>query len=752
MLYLNSGKPQRAQRHRIIHDDVLGFAADYRGPLFHALLCDPPYHLTTITKRFGAADAVPAKFGKDGAFARASKGFMGKDWDGGDIAFQAETWAAFYDLLLPGAFGMAFASTRGYHRMACAIEDAGFVIHPMLCWAQSQGFPKATRIKNDMRFNGHRYGLQALKPSIEPICVFSKTEAECYNLLRDQLNDTNVLLEELWAKTMKPSEIASVAHGVNMILSKALRQQDQISKVNGLSVADVERQLIKHQVSYASTVVNEAGIVPLNVIEHTGPSLQNENASSAAKNLASGTRFDQENIVVENVPMPDANSLCWKTPYEMGIDMSTLAAILQSNSEKEKFDLNMIWLWRLILVDVCDMVNKSTIETAKKMITELAILNYSLRKLTRSSQDIQSEKNLSQELLYVVRDVARIFIGLSTYQKEPKQSARTVLEPIAIFQKPYGKRAVDDITSAGAGTLNIDGGRIPTGDSLGGGGYQTPMPAGWDRPHRHNQAQQGDFEQRLADKVAHAEELGRWPGNLALVHDVDCLPSQCVPHCPVLIMGEQSGERQGGAAQLAFRSGLGYQGGNGTNADERVNYSDRGTASRFFYSTDWQQEIQEQIDAEAPFHYTPKASKDERDRGLEDEIARIVNDGRQTPIDNPYQRGETLRVNTHPTLKPIGLTTWLAKLLLPPVEYGPRRLFIPFAGAASEVIGAAQAGWEYIDGVELSQEYSQIARKRLSYYNDPMRTFRLANAKASSDVEPQPTLFSLEELKTAQEA
>lgn len=51
--------------------DILEWAATYDGPPFHALLCDPPYHLTEIAKRFGAEDAAPAQFGADGAFQRA---------------------------------------------------------------------------------------------------------------------------------------------------------------------------------------------------------------------------------------------------------------------------------------------------------------------------------------------------------------------------------------------------------------------------------------------------------------------------------------------------------------------------------------------------------------------------------------------------------------------------------------------------------------------------------------------------------
>ena len=74
------------------------------------------------------------------------------------------------------------------------------------------------------------------------------------------------------------------------------------------------------------------------------------------------------------------------------------------------------------------------------------------------------------------------------------------------------------------------------------------------------------------------------------------------------------------------------------------------------------------------------------------------------------------RRNSHPTIKPIALTRWLATLLLPPKEYAPRRLLVPFAGVGSEMIGAMQAGWEEIVGIELSEEYCEIGRARLAYW------------------------------------
>ena len=94
-----------------------------------AVVTDPPYHFNTIVERFGKESSAPAQFGTDGAFKRASTGFMGKEWDGGDIAFDPMTWSLCLGLLKPGGHLIAFSASRNYHRMAVAIEYAGFEIY-----------------------------------------------------------------------------------------------------------------------------------------------------------------------------------------------------------------------------------------------------------------------------------------------------------------------------------------------------------------------------------------------------------------------------------------------------------------------------------------------------------------------------------------------------------------------------------------------------------------------------------------------
>ena len=116
------------------------------GVQVDSVVTDPPYHLTSITERFGKEGSAPAQYGTDGAFARASKGFMGKEWDGGDIAFRKETWELALKLLKPGGHLLAFSSSRTYHRMAVAIEDAGFEIRDQIMWLYGSGFPKSLNI------------------------------------------------------------------------------------------------------------------------------------------------------------------------------------------------------------------------------------------------------------------------------------------------------------------------------------------------------------------------------------------------------------------------------------------------------------------------------------------------------------------------------------------------------------------------------------------------------------------------------
>jgi site-specific DNA-methyltransferase (adenine-specific) len=146
-----------------------------------SVVCDPPYHLTSIVARASGMSADKAETDshvrraaeRKEAYGRMIGGFMGKQWDGGDIAFRPDVWRECLRVLKSGGYLLAFASTRGFGRMSVAIEDAGFITHPLIAWVFGSGFPKATRIKAE-GFDDFRYGGQALKPAIEPIYMGQK--------------------------------------------------------------------------------------------------------------------------------------------------------------------------------------------------------------------------------------------------------------------------------------------------------------------------------------------------------------------------------------------------------------------------------------------------------------------------------------------------------------------------------------------------------------------------------------------------
>lgn len=98
-----------------------------------SVVCDPPYELTGA-RPGGRSDA---------ARGAVMGGFMGLKWDASGIAHDVQMWAECLRVLKPGGHLLAFSGARTYHRMACAIEDAGFELRDQIMWLYGSGFPKS---------------------------------------------------------------------------------------------------------------------------------------------------------------------------------------------------------------------------------------------------------------------------------------------------------------------------------------------------------------------------------------------------------------------------------------------------------------------------------------------------------------------------------------------------------------------------------------------------------------------------------
>jgi site-specific DNA-methyltransferase (adenine-specific) len=120
------------------------------------------------------------------------------------------------------------------------------------------------------------------------------------------------------------------------------------------------------------------------------------------------------------------------------------------------------------------------------------------------------------------------------------------------------------------------------------------------------------------------------------------------------------------------------------------------------------EESAELLGQPARFFYCAKAGKKERNIGLDGE-GQIVDDGRQKKIDNPYLRGETLRQNIHPTVKPLALMEYLCKLTKTPTG---GLVLDPFGGSGTTALACIKTGRDYVL-IEKEPEYCEIANKRI---------------------------------------
>lgn len=257
-------------------------------------------------------------------------------------------------------------------------------------------------------------------------------------------------------------------------------------------------------------------------------------------------------------------------------------------------------------------------------------------------------------------DAARQWEGWGT-------ALKPAWEPVILARKPIIGTVAANVQEHGTGALNIDGCRIDgklEGD-----------------PNRFQRTDGGWKSQPYGNQVVRAE--GRWPANVVLDEEAaamldeqtGAITSVTGSRARVLSDGQGSGEFLG-----AVLRGREYP-------------NDTGGASRFFY--------------------TAKASRSEREAGLESHPLRAKGEnlgqlGGLTGSGNP--RNYEAR-NNHPTVKPLDLMQWLCRLVTPPGGL----VLDPFCGSGTTGRAAVAEGFSFI-GIEKDPEYAAIARARIAEY------------------------------------
>lgn len=229
-----------------------------------SIVTDPPYGLTSIVKRFGSDDAKPAGEAKDGSFARLTKGFMGKTWDGSGIEYNVEAWCRCYEVLKPGGYLLAFGGSRTFYRIACAIEDAGFEIRDTVMWLYGSGFPKSMNIglaidrKNGVESEIVETGKwegwgTALKPAFEPVIVARKPfKGSCIdNVIKYGVGGVNIDECRIGNETIKGGTAPSFRD-----IGKKSKEAIGIDKLSFGQVQNAERiEYPEHNGRFPSNVI-----------------------------------------------------------------------------------------------------------------------------------------------------------------------------------------------------------------------------------------------------------------------------------------------------------------------------------------------------------------------------------------------------------------------------------------------------------------------------------------------------------------
>ena len=247
-------------------------------------------------------------------------------------------------------------------------------------------------------------------------------------------------------------------------------------------------------------------------------------------------------------------------------------------------------------------------------------------------------------------------------------------EPIVMARKPIPKTIAENVLERGVGGINIDECRVGTNDNLMGGAY-----CGGER-------KEGEWKEHSGFKnnnpnIKYEQPEGRYPANV--MHDGSESVQKIFPKTSKSVSTKRN------------RKTLGSFGMPNDNTPE---YSDEGTAARYFYCA--------------------KASKKDRDEGLNEFQYKQSSSmsGRRKPenmsdykIDNDVTgRFVTERKNIHPTVKPTDLMKYLCTLVTPKEGI----VLDPFMGSGSTGKAALQKGFRFV-GIEMNEEYFEIACSRI---------------------------------------
>ena len=631
----------------IIHGDCLDVLKTLPDCSVDAVVTDPPYGLS----------------------------FMGKAWDY-DVP-TVEVWRECLRVLKPGGHLLAFAGTRTQHRMAVAIEDAGFEIRDMIAWVYGSGFPKSHDVIKaiDKAAGAEREVVGRGTKGMRVESTWGGQNAS--GVFRPNADGCDLTAPATdaakqwqgWGTALKPAlETVTFASKPyteqqerDIILSKLIRLEARLWLL--LFVSAAEKNSTSNQSEYVAACAT---------------------AQWSAEEVAS-TRGDLY--------------------AQMDTSLFESAAITS---------LNIVSSWRRTLEESWSNGNTCIIETLSSTTIDLRTLKFSLSLITpegiikacslpggfsANASTAENHFNASLLLLQSIHTLsATENVMLRAQHDFPDEVVKPNLDPVVMARKPFPGTVAENVLAWGTGAINVDGCRVE-GGSCPRSALETPCHEGYGN---------GMFRNKSA---AESHPSGRWPANL--IHDGS---AEVVGLFPAEAKGMQRTTLRRGATT---GTSIGGNGRYGTAEPQEVEagYGDSGSAARFFYCA--------------------KASKRDRDEGLQNPPQLFVqfqtgNGASGKPSSLSEGRNTQYR-NHHPTVKPTELMRYLVRLVTPPGGV----VLDPFMGSGSTGKACALEGFAFI-GIEREAEYVEIARARIAAVSPEPLTSVASVAPARHAPAPKP--------------
>ncbi len=580
--------------------------------------------------------------------------FMGKEWDHGVPG--VEFWTEALRVAKPGAHLVAFGGTRTFHRLAVAIEDAGWEIRDCLSWLYGSGFPKSLDVGKAIdKMDAAEEQMARRYRFTEWVRSTGVTARELDAILGTNTmgrHYTDVLPNGKQPAIMTREHLEACRHLLGDIPEWVERECD-IRSVESRNFA--EREMVGERSvpaghSFASDRYGKTSDAV--TYNDTRP------ATDAAKQWDGwGTALKPayEPIILARKPLQPQAELAILVPI-LQEELCKVASFAKTDthlsaSPRISGFLSIAGLLSSTLDALSEHASRFTTETAFALTTDLKILKSCLSRITHACTTKASSETSGVESDVLLADAfsrsvlakcerlacttaGETAIALPVFQASGPEVAGLSpnWEPIVLARKPLVGTVAANVTQYGTGGINVDGCRIEgklDGD-----------------PHRFAKTNGGSFAS-FSKNAPVVRTDGRWPANVCLDEDAAAMFPE----------------------------------------------------SRYFY--------------------TAKASRREREAGLDgmpERPAGSKNVGAASGRDasnpkNTMGQAEVRSRNHHPTVKPIALMRWLCRLVTPPGGL----VLDPFNGSGSTGCAAVLEGFRYL-GAELDAEYVEIARKRIAHW------------------------------------